>query len=111
MILIILISSLINAFLLIMNLIYVLSLFLFILLILLMILCGWSSIIWGLRFTCILLSYISNGHPLQYIIRSFFIIYNIKIKLLHLRAISLIKHRVTCGFNTTGVLVENTICA
>jgi hypothetical protein len=29
---------------------------------------------------------------------------------LHLGAISLIKYRVTCGFNTTGVLVENTIC-
>jgi hypothetical protein len=39
-----------------------------------------------------------------------FIIYNIKIILLHLGAISLIKHNVTYGY-TIGVLVENTICA
>jgi hypothetical protein len=78
-----------------------------------MILCGWSSIIWGLinlGFTLILWPYISNGNPLQGITRSFFIIYNIKIILLHLGAISLIKHRVTCGFKIIGVLVENTIC-
>jgi hypothetical protein len=40
-----------------------------------------------------------------------FIIYNIKIILLHLGAISLIKYRITCDFNTIRVLVENTICA
>jgi hypothetical protein len=106
MIPIILISPLINAFLLIMSLIFIS----FILLILLMVLCGWSSIIWGIRFTWILWSYISNCYLLQGFTRSFFIIYNIK-KLLHLGAISLIKHHITCGFNTTGVLVEKTICA
>jgi hypothetical protein len=28
-----------------------------------------------------------------------------------LRAISLIKHRITRGFNTTGGHIENTVCA
>jgi hypothetical protein len=42
---------------------------------------------------------------------AFFIIYKIKINLLLLRANSLIKHRVTCDFNITRVLVENTIYA
>jgi hypothetical protein len=101
------ISPLINAFLLIMSLIFIL----FILLILLMVLCEWSSIIWGWSFTLILWSYFTNSHPLQGFIRSFFIIYSIKIILLHLGAISLIEHRATCGFNTIRVPVENTICA
>jgi hypothetical protein len=77
-------------------------------------LCGWSGVIWGMTLrliTCILRSYITNSHSLQGITWSFLIIYKIKINLLHLRAISLIKHHITCDFNTIGVLVENTICA
>ena len=83
----------------------------FFMIILIKSLCGWSSIIWGLRFTWILWSYISNGHPLQGFTRNFFIIYNIKIILLHFGVISLIKHRITYGFNTTRVLVEKPIYA
>jgi hypothetical protein len=30
--------------------------------------------------------------------------------LLLLRAISLIKHHIACGFNTTGGHIENTVC-
>jgi hypothetical protein len=61
----------------------------------------------GMDFTWILWSYFFNHHPLQST-RSCFIIYNIKIILLHLRAISLIKHRVICGFNTTASLMLDT---
>jgi hypothetical protein len=76
-------------------------------------LCRWNGITWGLTlqlFTWILRSYITNSHSLQDITWSLFIIYKIKINLLLLRAISLIKHRITYDFNTTGVLVENMIC-
>jgi hypothetical protein len=47
---------------------------------------------------------------MQCITWSFLIIYKIKINLLLLRAINLIKHHITCDFNTTGVHVENTTC-
>jgi hypothetical protein len=82
--------------------------------ILIKLLFGWSGIIWRLTLpliTWILMPYITNNHSLQGITWSFLIIYKIKINLLLLRAISLIKHRITCGFNTIGGHVENTICA
>jgi hypothetical protein len=74
---------------------------------------GWSGVIWGLTLrliTWILRPYITNSHSLQGITWSFPIINKIKINLLLLRVISLIKHRITCCFNTTRCHVENTIC-
>jgi hypothetical protein len=45
----------------------------------------------------------------QSITRGIFIIYIIKIILLYLKAVTFIKHRITRGFNTIRVLVENLI--
>jgi hypothetical protein len=62
-----------------------------------------------LIFIDFLWSHITNSHGSQSITEGLFIIYIIKIILLHLRAISFNKHHITRGFNTTGVLVENMI--
>jgi hypothetical protein len=107
---IILISSLIIALI----LASIISFIIFFMIILIKTLCGWSSTIWEsfLRLiTWILWPYISNQHSLYSITWGFFIIYKIKINLLLLKAISLIKHRITHSFNTTGGHIENTVCA
>jgi hypothetical protein len=107
---IILISPLIIALLLNLTMVFI-FLFMFILI---KHLCGWSGIIWRwfLRFIIwILWSHITNSYSLQCITWSFLIIYKIKINLPLLRVISLIKHCITHGFNTTDGHIENTVCA